>query len=135
MPRCELFDATKVSFINEMKQMSDKLGLDWDSVMNGFISDGRMGNSHFDVPGHDGLHGFGGKCFPKDINALISFYEDNNIEPKVLKAVWNKNLEVREEYDWSSIEGAVSKGDKNEIKQSSSRSRNDGSPKIAYGAK
>ena len=113
---CNSFFATKVSFINEMKQMSNRLNLDWDSVMDGFISDGRMGNSHFDAPGHDGLHGFGGKCFPKDINAFISFFEYNNIEPKVLKAVWDKNLEVREEYDWSSIEGAVSKGDKNEIK-------------------
>ena len=55
--------------------------------------------------------------------------KDQNDGPSILP------LEVREEYDWSSIEGAVSKGDKNEIKQSSSRSRNDGSPKIAYGAK
>ena len=110
---CTCFFATKVSFINEMKQATDKLGLDWGSIMNGFISDGRMGNSHFDVPGHDGLHGFGGKCFPKDINAFISFYEQHGIEPKVLKSVWDKNLEVREEYDWSSIEGAVSKDKSN----------------------
>jgi UDPglucose 6-dehydrogenase len=78
--------------------------------MNGFISDGRIGNSHLDVPGHDGLHGFGGKCFPKDINAFIEVYNQLNIDPKIMKAAWEKNLEVREKHDWLEIEGAVSKG-------------------------
>ena len=105
---CNCFFASKVSFVNEMKQMSDVLELDWDAVMDGFISDGRMGNSHFDAPGHDGKHGFGGKCFPKDINAFIKFYEEKGVNPTVLKAVWEKNLEVREEHDWLSIEGATS---------------------------
>ena len=105
---CNCFFASKVSFVNEMKQMSDVLELDWDAVMDGFISDGRMGNSHFDAPGHDGKHGFGGKCFPKDINAFINFYEEKGVNPTVLKAVWEKNLEVREEHDWLSIEGATS---------------------------
>lgn len=107
---CNCFFATKVSFVNEMKQMSDTLKLDWDSVMDGFISDGRMGNSHFDAPGHDGKHGFGGKCFPKDINAFINFYEEKGISPTMLRAAWEKNLEVREEHDWLDIEGATSEG-------------------------
>ena len=105
---CNCFFATKVSFVNEMKQMSGTLGLDWCSIMDGFLSDGRMGNSHFDAPGHDGKHGFGGKCFPKDINAFIKFYEEKGVNPTVIKAAWEKNLEVREEHDWLSIEGATS---------------------------
>ena len=105
---CNCFFASKVSFVNEMKQMSNELGLDWDAVMDGFISDGRMGNSHFDAPGHDGKHGFGGKCFPKDLNAFIQFYKSKGINPTVLQAVWEKNLEVREEHDWLKIEGATS---------------------------
>lgn len=105
---CNCFFASKVSFVNEMKQMSNELGLDWNSVMDGFISDGRMGNSHFDAPGHDGKHGFGGKCFPKDLNAFIQFYKSKGINPTVLQAVWEKNLEVREEHDWLKIEGATS---------------------------
>ena len=75
--------------------------------MNGFVSDGRIGNSHLDVPGHDGMLGFGGKCFPKDINAFINYFEQNDIEPTVLKAAWKKNLQVREKTDWNDIEGAV----------------------------
>ena len=102
------FFATKVSFMNEMKQVSDAAGADWDDVMHGFISDGRVGNSHLDVPGHDGDHGFGGKCFPKDINAMITRCEEIGVQPTVLKAAWDKNMEVRENHDWINIKGAVS---------------------------
>ena len=41
--------------------------------LRGFISDGRIGDSHLNVPGHDGKLGYGGTCFPKDVNALIFF--------------------------------------------------------------
>ena len=102
------FFATKVSFMNEMKQASSALNVNWECAMHGFVSDGRIGNSHLDVPGHDGLLGFGGKCFPKDLNAFISLFEDLGIDPKIMKAVWEKNLEVRKERDWNDIEGAVS---------------------------
>jgi len=102
------FFAVKVSFMNEMKQAADRLGCDWDDVMNGFVSDGRIGNSHLDVPGHDGSLGYGGKCFPKDINAFIGLFEDLGIEPNLLRASWKKNLEVRKERDWADIKGAVS---------------------------
>jgi len=91
-----------------MRQGSDILGCDWDDVMNGFVSDGRIGNSHLDVPGHDGDKGYGGKCFPKDINAFISLFEDAGIEPCLMKASWKKNLEVRENHDWLKIKGATS---------------------------
>jgi UDPglucose 6-dehydrogenase len=103
------FFATKVSFMNEMKQAADKIGINWHDAMEGFITDGRIGNSHLDVPGHDGSYGFGGKCFPKDINAFISFFESLGINPSVMKAAWKKNLEVRKNHDWKKIEGAVSK--------------------------
>ena len=105
---CNTFFATKISFMNELKQLSDKLNLDWDKAMEGFVSDGRIGNSHLDVPGHDGSVGFGGKCFPKDLNAMINFFACNNVDPKVLTAVWEKNLEVRSDHDWKDIEGATS---------------------------
>ena len=111
---CNCFFATKISYMNEMRQISDKLGLDWNNIIQGFLSDGRIGNSHIDVPGHDGYRGFGGKCFPKDINAFINFFKETNINPMVLSAAWNKNVEVREENDWEKIEGATSKGEKND---------------------
>ena len=101
------FFATKVSFMNEMKQGADALGVNWEDAMSGFVSDGRIGNSHLDVPGHDGLLGFGGKCFPKDLNAFIDLFSLSGVDPKVMKAAWNKNLEIREKWDWEEIEGAV----------------------------
>ena len=111
---CNCFFATKISYMNEMRQASDKLGLDWDSIIRGFLTDGRIGNSHVDVPGHDGHMGFGGKCFPKDINAFINFFKDTKVKPTVLSAAWQKNVEVREENDWEKIEGATSKGENND---------------------
>ena len=102
------FFATKVGFMNEMKQAAERLDINWHSAMNGFVSDGRIGNSHLDVPGHDGSLGFGGKCFPKDLNAFIGLFEAVGVDPTIMKAVWKKNLEVRKERDWNEIEGAVS---------------------------
>ena len=104
---CNCFFATKVAFMNEMYQMAQQHTLDWNTVMAGFLSDGRIGNSHTDVPGHDGDLGFGGKCFPKDINAFIKYFEENNVQPTLLKAAWAKNLEVRKNHDWLKIVGAV----------------------------
>ena len=57
--------------MNEMYQVCEAINGDWDKALEGFITDGRIGNSHIDVPGHDGDFGFGGKCFPKDLNAMI----------------------------------------------------------------
>jgi len=105
---CNCFFATKVSFMNEMQQICKAIGGNWDVAVGGFISDGRIGNSHIDVPGHDGKMGFGGKCFPKDLNAMIEKAYEVGVDPVVLKAAWEKNIEVREFQDWLEIEGAVS---------------------------
>lgn len=111
---CNCFFATKVSFMNEIRLLSDKIGCNWDDVLNGFISDGRIGNSHIDVPGHDGDFGFGGKCFPKDINAFMQCFIDNDIDPLILSAAWERNKAVRKKIDWAEIKGAVTEVDQNE---------------------
>ena len=95
--------------MNEMHQIATAANADWDTAISGFISDGRIGNSHIAVPGHDGSLGFGGKCFPKDLNALIYRAEELGVKPTVMKAAWKKNLEVRHNHDWSEIDGAVTK--------------------------
>ena len=105
------FFATKVVFMNEMRQAAMTLDVDWEDTMNGFVSDGRIGNSHLNVPGYDGSLGFGGKCFPKDLNAFISLFEEIGVKPTVMSAVWKKNLEVRQNHDWIEIDGAVTKGE------------------------
>ena len=108
------FLATKVSFANEMKQICATTGAEYDAVKDLALLDDRIGKSHLLVPGPDGYHGFGGKCFAKDLNALIHYSISNNIKPTMLQASWQKNLEVREEKDWLNIEGAVTKEIKNE---------------------
>jgi UDPglucose 6-dehydrogenase len=101
------FFSVKVSFMNEMYQACEKINGNWDDILDGFISDGRIGNSHIDVPGHDGSLGFGGKCFPKDLNAFIHFFDSIGVNPELMKSAWKKNLEVRDNFDWAEIEGAV----------------------------
>ena len=106
------FFATKVSFMNEMHQICKAIEGDWETAVNGFMSDFRIGNSHIDVPGHDGDFGFGGKCFPKDINAMIKKAEELGIEPTVMKGAWEKNKQVRKNLNWYDIPGAVTKNEK-----------------------
>jgi nucleotide sugar dehydrogenase len=100
-----LFFATKVSFLNEMKLLADKIDVDWDKAVEGFILDGRIGHSHLSVPGPDGKFGFGGSCFPKDIQALIHFANSKDIEMNVLKGAWATNLKVRPDRDWEKLKG------------------------------
>ncbi len=107
-----LFFATKVSFLNEMKLLGDKVGVNWNEAVDGFVLDGRVGHSHLSVPGPDGKFGFGGSCFPKDIQALIKFGEINGVDMNVLKGAWKTNLNVRPERDWEKLKGrAVSSED------------------------
>ena len=99
------FFATKVSFLNEMYQIADKCGANWEDALEGFVRDGRIGHSHLSVPGPDGKFGFGGSCFPKDVRAMKSFAKELNINTQVLDGVWDKNLEVRPEQDWKELKG------------------------------
>ena len=104
------FFATKVSIIKEFKLLSDTIGANWEDAMYGFASDGRVGDSHLHVPGPDGKLGYGGTCFPKDVNALISFADENNVNLNTIIGGWKTNLEVRPERDWENDKGrAVSK--------------------------
>ena len=99
------FFATKVSFLNEMYQVAEKSGVDWEVALDGFVRDGRIGHSHMNVPGHDGKLGFGGSCFPKDIQAIINYGESLGLNMNTLKGVWDTNLEVRPERDWEQLKG------------------------------
>jgi len=99
------FFASKVSFLNEMKLISDKINADWDVAVEGFVRDGRIGHSHLSVPGPDGKLGFGGSCFPKDIQAIINFAKNLDIELNTLQGAWQTNLNVRPEKDWESLKG------------------------------
>ena len=97
--------ATKVSFMNEMKLIADKSNVDWDLAVDGFVRDGRIGHSHLAVPGPDGRMGFGGSCFPKDIQAMINFGKKLDVDMNTLLGAWATNLQVRPEKDWENLKG------------------------------
>ena len=63
------------------------------------MSDGRISESHLNVPGHDGNLGYGGTCFPKDVNAIINFSEKIGIEMNTVKGGWKTNLKLRPNKD------------------------------------
>jgi len=99
------FLALKISFMNEYYNLVENIGGDWKTITEGFSSDPRIGNSHTQVPGHDGKNGFGGTCFPKDINAIIEFSKQNGTKMPTLEAAWETNLKVRPEQDWKQLKG------------------------------
>lgn len=104
------FLATKVSFANEMYQICKELDIDYDKVIEYSRYDDRLGNSHWSVPGPDGDFGFGGHCFPKDVEALIFLANTLGVSPTMLTSTSKKNNEVRTDLDWKrQIGRAVSK--------------------------
>jgi nucleotide sugar dehydrogenase len=110
---CNCFYATKVSLMNEFFQLAHREGVDWNTAVDGLLSSGWVNPMHTKVPGPDGLKGFGGKCFPKDLNAFIGLANKRDINPTVLAAAWEKNLEVRKDKDWEHIKDATTKGKNN----------------------
>lgn len=78
--------ATKISFMNEIAGLCERLGVDVESVRLGIGSDSRIGYS-FIYPGC----GYGGSCFPKDVKALIHMAEEQNFKPELLNAVESRN--------------------------------------------
>jgi UDPglucose 6-dehydrogenase len=91
------FLAAKVSFFNNLYEICEKFEINYDSVKEGICTDNRIGFAHTKVPGPDGLRGFGGYCFPKDINALINTLKENNIDSSLFEAAWQYNQKVRNE--------------------------------------
>jgi len=99
------FLATKVSYANEINGICNFLNISYDEVIEIAVLDNRLGDSHWRVPGPDGRLGFGGSCFPKDINALIYFCKENNISINTINSAWDTNLEIRPEKDWEELRG------------------------------
>lgn len=83
--------ATRISFMNEISTLCDKVGANIDMVRVGIGSDTRIGTS-FLFPGI----GYGGSCFPKDVQALIRTAADNGIELKIGRAVEEVNYRQKE---------------------------------------
>lgn len=80
------FLATKISFMNEVANLCELLGADVDAVRKGIGTDSRIGK-RFLFPGI----GYGGSCFPKDVQALAKSAKDTQYDFKILKAVMDVN--------------------------------------------
>lgn len=87
------FLATKISFANEMANISEKVGANADLVRIGMSSDKRIGNQFL----FHGL-GYGGSCFPKDVQALIKTASDFGIDSDLLKATHKVNVNQRKNF-------------------------------------
>ena len=95
------FLALKVVFFNELKSVFDILNSqnDWLKLINAITKDKRIGDSHMDVPGPDGRHGFGGPCFPKDVKALIEYSKEVGSELSLLNKANIINNNIRAQYN------------------------------------
>lgn len=82
--------ATRISFMNEMALLCEKMGADIENVRLGIGSDTRIGQAML----HAGC-GYGGSCFPKDVRALAKMAEQNGIQPFILEAVQQRNLQQK----------------------------------------
>jgi UDP-glucose dehydrogenase len=83
------FLATKVAFVNEFYEISQLYGVDWHKVREGWLLDERIGRSFSSVFANS--RGFGGKCLPKDVNAIVAASEANGYIPKLLKQILDSN--------------------------------------------
>lgn len=112
-----IFFSMKVLFFNNIYDICEKLNLDYNNIKDMVAADGRIGNSHLDVPGHDVFmfngqlqRGISGSCFAKDINALINYMKALGLDASMLEAAWNLNVnKYRQSKDWEKIPGVISK--------------------------
>jgi UDPglucose 6-dehydrogenase len=95
------FLATKVAYFNKMYDFCQEVGIDYDRVKDGVTGDSRIGKSHTDVPGFDGDRGFGGTCFPKDINSLIYQMDEIGVDSSILYEVLKYNQTIRTNINWT----------------------------------
>jgi len=89
------FLSTKVAFFNQIYEVCQANGADYELVKQLVSADTRIGLSHMNVPGSDGLFGFGGACFPKDTNAFIHYAKNLNTPVTVVEEVVKYNNKIR----------------------------------------
>jgi UDPglucose 6-dehydrogenase len=97
-----LFLATKVGFLNEMYQVCEKVGVKYEEVIQLALSQDKIGETHTKIPNNEDakgqiLFGFGGMCFPKDIQALVTWGKTVGLELIQLNGTNDANLKIRPE--------------------------------------
>ena len=91
-----VFGALKVTYFNGIFELCKKVEANYRKVQQGILLSGYINPPHTQVPGPDGKLGYGGKCFPKDVNAFTRYCEDLHIH-KLLETLRPLNIEYRKE--------------------------------------
>ena len=100
------FLSLKVSFCCEIEEYCRLKSINYEKVRELAVLDKRIGESHSKVPGPDGVKGFGGTCFPKDTNSMLSLMEKESMKSYIIKNMIKRNEEVdRPEQDWKENKG------------------------------
>lgn len=99
------FLSMKVTFANFFYDYCQKLGIKYEEVKKMAASDHRIGDFHLDVTT---LRGFGKKCFPKDLVAIIGEFKKLGVDSSILETMWEYNKKIRKVHDWEEIPFAVS---------------------------
>ena len=94
---CNCFYATKVQFFTELQQLCQGQNYDFDMIKNLMLKNNWIHPMHTTVPGPDGHISYGGMCFPKDTNALLSFMKQCDTPHEVLNAVVRERNEMRQD--------------------------------------
>lgn len=96
--------AAKVAVANIFHDLCEANGVNYEDVKKGVALDKRIGGSHMDVTSE---RGFGGKCFPKDLGAIIGYCRELGVDGKALEELHAYNLRIRKVRDWYEIAGAT----------------------------
>lgn len=89
-----VFGAYKVTYFNAAKEFVEKMGGNWNNVHTGILLSGYINDTHTFVPGPDGKFGYGGKCFPKDVNAFANLTKGTSMG-RLLEPMHELNVHFR----------------------------------------
>jgi UDPglucose 6-dehydrogenase len=89
------FLSVKVAFFNQIYDMCQANGADYNKVVELLKLDDRIGTSHMQVPGTDGSRGFGGACFPKDVNAFMHYADKVGLTHTLVESAIKYNKKIR----------------------------------------
>ena len=94
---CNCFYSVKIQFFNEMFLLCQKMDVNYKNVKNAMLKNGWISPHHTKVPGPDGKLSYGGMCFPKDTNALLSFMKSIESPCMVLEATIKEHNLMRDQ--------------------------------------
>ncbi|TSC86725.1 MAG: Uncharacterized protein G01um10147_806 [Microgenomates group bacterium Gr01-1014_7] len=106
------FLSLKVTFANFFYDYCQKIGIKYEEVKKMAAKDPRIRDAHLEVTT---MRGFGGKCFPKDLVALIGEFKKAGVDVSLLETMWKYNKKIRKIHDWDEIPFAVGSNPKGKI--------------------